>query len=260
VDEGAVQTDYSIGFSTNPPASVVSQTSFTAAVTLDESGAPVSISGVTIPLTLNASAGTLSGGSATTTSGIATYSALQVSAEGQNDTLTATMVPGGGSAFTSATSSQFNVISPLAPTISISFSPSIVAPGGQSTLTVTLGNPNTATTLTHVDMSDTLPAGLTGLNPQTVSCLAAGMSGANSANLSIQQPSLAPGQSCTANFIVQAGSTSPITYIDTAIVTADQWTGASPTATATLTVPAPAFLGIGSPLFVLVLESIALDV
>jgi CSLREA domain-containing protein len=240
VDEGAVQTDYSIGFSTNPPASVVSQTSFTAAVTLDESGAPVSVSGVSIPLTLNASAGTLSGGSATTTHGVATYSALQVSAEGQNDTLTATLIPGGGSASISATSSQFNVISPLAPTISMSFSPSIVAPGGQSTLTVTLGNPNTATTLTHVVMSDTLPAGLTGQTPQTVSCTVAGMSGANFANLSIEQPSLSPGQSCSANFVVQAGSTSPITYTDIAIVTADQWSGASPTAAATLTVPAPA--------------------
>jgi len=94
IDSGAVQTDYSLGFTAGPapvsPAtSILTGTSFSAAVTLNESGAPFSVP-VTIPLSLNGN-GSLSGGSAATVNGVATYAALQVSAAGQGDILTASL-------------------------------------------------------------------------------------------------------------------------------------------------------------------------
>jgi uncharacterized membrane protein len=94
VDSGAVQTNYAITFSTLPspiaPAtSIYNNSSFQAAVTLNESGTS-GPSGVSIPLTLNGS-GTLTGGRASASAGIANYSALQVNAANSNDSLTATL-------------------------------------------------------------------------------------------------------------------------------------------------------------------------
>jgi CSLREA domain-containing protein len=96
-DSGAVQTNYALSFSTDPPANVFTGTSFGAAVTLDESGSPfvataTPLPTITIPLTLNGS-GTLTGGSAAVNdaTGIAAYSGLQLSQTGSGDTLTATL-------------------------------------------------------------------------------------------------------------------------------------------------------------------------
>ncbi|HEV2136436.1 MAG TPA: right-handed parallel beta-helix repeat-containing protein [Terracidiphilus sp.] len=74
VDAGAVQTNYSMSFSANPPASVTVDEGFGAGVTLDESTQP--FAGVSIPLTV--SSGTLSGTTtvATDGTGVATYSGL----------------------------------------------------------------------------------------------------------------------------------------------------------------------------------------
>ena len=88
VDAGAVQTNYALTFSTEPP-DVPENTSFTAGVTLTESGAPFQAA-VSIPLTLTGP-GTLTGGSATTVDGVASYS-LQISAAGSGDTLAANLV------------------------------------------------------------------------------------------------------------------------------------------------------------------------
>ena len=97
-DVGAVQTNYSLLFSTepgpiSPGTSILTSTNFDAAVTLDESGAPFIGPAVTIPLTLSAGTGTLTGNSASTstTTGIASYSTLQVNTTGAADTLTATL-------------------------------------------------------------------------------------------------------------------------------------------------------------------------
>jgi CSLREA domain-containing protein len=121
VDSGAVQTNYSLAFSTEPPSIVAPNTNFTAAVQLKESGNPFPASGITIPLTLGpGSTGTLSGGSATTAStGIATYSALQVSAPGYDNSLVATL-PLTASGITpavsaSAASTTFDVQAPGSP-------------------------------------------------------------------------------------------------------------------------------------------------
>jgi Bacterial Ig-like domain (group 3)/MBG domain (YGX type)/Divergent InlB B-repeat domain len=92
-DSGAVQTNYSLLFSTEPPANVGTNVSFTSAVQLDESGAPFPVNGVSISLALGAgNNGTLSGGTASTNaSGVATYAKLSVSAARINDTLVATL-------------------------------------------------------------------------------------------------------------------------------------------------------------------------
>jgi Divergent InlB B-repeat domain/Chitobiase/beta-hexosaminidase C-terminal domain len=129
VDSGAVQTHYSLGFSTQPPAIVAPNTDFTAAVQLNESGNPFPASGITIPLTLGpGSTGSLSGGSAATAStGIATYSALQVSEQGYGDSLVATL-PLTASGITPAVSlspasSTFDVQSPGSPVAAPAMSP-----------------------------------------------------------------------------------------------------------------------------------------
>ena len=93
VDSGAVETNYALSFSTQPPASVLPNAGFAAAVQLDESGTAFSASGIPIPLALGAGdIGTLSGNSASTgTNGVASYSQLMVSAAGTGDTLVATL-------------------------------------------------------------------------------------------------------------------------------------------------------------------------
>ncbi len=118
MDSGAVQTSYSLTFSTNPPATVTAAANFSAGVTLMESGSPLVVTAtplptVTIPLTLNGS-GNLTGGTAAINdaTGIATYSALQVDQNG-NDTLTANLTLNPNITPTalsiSATSSSFTV-------------------------------------------------------------------------------------------------------------------------------------------------------
>ncbi|HEV2322973.1 MAG TPA: Ig-like domain-containing protein, partial [Terracidiphilus sp.] len=75
VDAGAVQTNYSMSFTSNPPTPVTVDQGFGAAVTLDESGQPFSAGSVSIPVTL--SSGTLTGTTTqSTSSGVATYSGL----------------------------------------------------------------------------------------------------------------------------------------------------------------------------------------
>jgi hypothetical protein len=121
VDSGAVQTNYTLGFSTEPPTIVAPDTNFAAAVQLSESGNPFPVSGITIPLTLGAgSTGSLSGGTAATGStGTATYSSLQVNANGYGDTLVAMLhLTASGvtpAATASATSAVFDVLQPGSP-------------------------------------------------------------------------------------------------------------------------------------------------
>jgi fimbrial isopeptide formation D2 family protein len=87
------------------------------------------------------------------------------------------------SAVSSGASAEPVVITPAGPTISKSFSPSTILPGGTSTLSITLTNPNTATALTNASFSDTfptVPAGLTvTASPTTTVNCTAGTTGAS---------------------------------------------------------------------------------
>lgn len=119
VDSGATQSNYALGFSTEPPATVAPDTNFAAAVQLNESGSPFPVSGVTIPLALGVgNPGSLNvSGLTTNAAGLAASSTLQASAPGSSDTLVATLpvttapppAPLTSPITISATSSTFNV-------------------------------------------------------------------------------------------------------------------------------------------------------
>ncbi len=119
VDSGAVQTNYALAFSAQPPASTPPSVNFTAALQLSESGNTFPVSGVTIPLALGAgNAGSLNVSSLTTNAaGLAASSQLQVNAAGTGDRLVATLpltampppAPFTSPVSISATSSAFNV-------------------------------------------------------------------------------------------------------------------------------------------------------
>ena len=141
VDAGAVQTNYALSFSTEPTSASVN-TNFAAGVTLTESGSSFQPS-VTIPLTLTGS-GTLSGGSAATSGGVASYT-LQVNAAGSGDTLTANLLLNGAvtpAVAISATSSTFNV-GLTTPTVGLSLSSASVTYGTLVTFTATVPSPAT---------------------------------------------------------------------------------------------------------------------
>jgi CSLREA domain-containing protein len=173
VDSGAVQTNYALAFTTQPPTSVYPSDNFGAAVTLTESGIPF-LPSVSVPLALaSGDPGTLSGGSASTASGVATYSSLQVSAPGTGDMLNANLslnatltVP----LSLSATSNAFGVTA-SGFTIAIAGpSSGTVLPGGSITYKVTVtpqftnyGGPVTFT------ISSGLPPGATAtFNPTSI--------------------------------------------------------------------------------------------
>ncbi len=118
VDAGAVQTNYALSF-TSPVSNVLQGAAMSPApaVTLDESGTPFTGGSVTIPLTLNGT-GTLTGGSATTSSGVATYSALKINTVGTGDSLTAQLALNAAATpapSVSAASGTFNVLVPGPP-------------------------------------------------------------------------------------------------------------------------------------------------
>ncbi|WP_263357026.1 beta strand repeat-containing protein [Acidicapsa ligni] len=121
-DAGAVQTNYSMAF-VQQPSAVTENKSMSPAPTvqLDESGNGFTGGSVTIPLSLTGN-GKLSGGSAATSpsNGIATYSALSVSATGTGDTLTANLTLNGSIAISSPPGNAFNV-SPAQSSQTISF-------------------------------------------------------------------------------------------------------------------------------------------
>jgi len=92
VDSGAVQTDYAIGFTTQPPASAIVGLALSPApvVSLTESGASTSVSAGTVTMTDSARllTGTLS---EPITSGAATFGNLVIPQQTTGDVLTATL-------------------------------------------------------------------------------------------------------------------------------------------------------------------------
>jgi sugar lactone lactonase YvrE len=141
VDAGAVQTSYALSFTTQP-SSVSVATNFAAAVTLNESGNPFQPA-VTIPLTLNGS-GTLTGGSAATSAGVANYT-LKVDTAASSDTLTANLTLNSGLAPAVAISTTSNSFAVGTTTLSVglSLSSASVTYGTLVTMTATLPSPAT---------------------------------------------------------------------------------------------------------------------
>ena len=181
VDSGSVQTNYSLAFSTQPPATVPQIVNFAAGVQLSESGSPFAVSGIGIPIALSTGdPGALNVSSlSTNSSGIAASSQLTVSAPGSSDKLVAalpltTNPPPASLAspiVTTATSNAFNVTpsnvvhvtvsaSPVGPSFSVdgvSYSTSanlLWLVGSQHTLAVTSPQSSSGTTYTFSSWSD----------------------------------------------------------------------------------------------------------
>lgn len=150
-DLGAAQSSYSLSFSTQPspisPATAIYvATNFQAAVAVDESGSPFAAMSVTIPLTLTTGSGTLAGGSASTSAGVATYSSLNASAAGASDVLTATLSLNSSSALSVTTASNAFEVTSTAPTVT-GINPSIGSLAGGTVVTITGTNFTGATSV-----------------------------------------------------------------------------------------------------------------
>jgi hypothetical protein len=158
-DSGAVQTDYSLSFSQQPPLTTLSLTSISPdpAVELQESGIPFAPA-VTIPLTLKDNSGTditsldLSGGSAATSSGVATYSPLDVNAAGTGDTLTAKLML--NSASTPATA-----ISTTSSPFDVTLKPTTIVASDASAVYIPLSSQNVTLSATVTSSYGTVNAG-----------------------------------------------------------------------------------------------------
>lgn len=134
-------------------------------------------------------------------------------------------------------------VTAAAPTIVAAFSPTSIASGGSSTLTLTISNPNAATQLTGVAVqASALPANLTGSSP-TTNCSAgtATLNGGTGA-LSLSGAMLNASASCTVSITVS--SATPGTYSYTSGIVSASGPSAVSGSTATtpvpLTVTAPA--------------------
>ncbi len=139
VDAGAVQTNYSMSFTTSPSSVTVDQT-FGGVVTLNESGSP--FAGADIPVTL--SSGTLNGTTTETTdsSGNATYSGLYTTA-GTGLTLNASLPLTATLSLSATSSPSFDVTA--APT-QVALAASTSSPTANQTVTFTATvSPNVTT-------------------------------------------------------------------------------------------------------------------
>jgi hypothetical protein len=166
-DSGAAQSSYAVSFGTQP-SNVLQNTAMSPAptVALTESGVPFMTSSVSIPLSL-AGTGALSGASASTSGGVATYSALKVNAGGTGDTLVANLVLNSVTATTlSVASNSFNVTSAVTQ-LAFGTSPaSTITAGGNAGSAVTVKEEGSdsslvATAADSITLSVTGPASYT---------------------------------------------------------------------------------------------------
>lgn len=159
VDAGAVQTNYAVTFQTQPSSTTQTIAMNPApVVALTESGTPFTASAVTIPLSLTGP-GALSGGSAATSSGNATYPALSVDTAGTGDTLTATLnlnAAASPAPAISATSDAFDVIAIVKSdtTVSLLASPNPTITGQTVTLTAGISSAGSGTPTGSVSFYD----------------------------------------------------------------------------------------------------------
>ncbi len=160
-----------------------------------------------------------------TSAGVKSNSVTVSSAEtGQGNTATASVT----------------VLSPA--TIAKSFGASTVVPGGVTTLTFTLTNPNTAAALTGVGFTDVFPGGLIVSTPNglTGSCGGGAITAvAGSATVGLAGASLAASGSCTFSVSVTATGSGQQNNVTTAVTSAEAGAGGTANATLTITAPLP---------------------
>jgi uncharacterized repeat protein (TIGR01451 family) len=134
-----------------------------------------------------------------------------------------------------------NLTPPSAPTITKSFSPATVAVGGTSTLNFVVTNPNATTTLTNIQFTDTLPAGVTVATGSSAQC-GGTLTTTTPSTISVTIPSRAGGLgTCTIPVTVTATTSGPHNNVSGYISSTESGTnsGATGTASATLTALIP---------------------
>ena len=143
---------------------------------------------------------------------------------------------------TSLDTSEFSacrIITPAPPTLTKTFTPDQIPLGGTSTLSFTVTNPNSNSSLSNIGFSDTLPAGLVVATPNGLTSTCSGTVTAvpGSTVITYSGGGLTASGSCT--FSVNVLSTAAGVFVNTtgAITSTEGGTGG--TATDTITVVAP---------------------
>ncbi len=149
VDIGATQSNYSLSFVQSPPATVTAGLAIAPSPTVQWKESTIVLPSAGQPIAIAATAGTLSGTTPqnTNASGVATYPGLSIATTETNDTLQATLpLSASPSVSVSATSSTFNVISPIT-SFAITALPSTATAGTAVGFTVTALNGGSTQTL-----------------------------------------------------------------------------------------------------------------
>jgi uncharacterized repeat protein (TIGR01451 family) len=134
-------------------------------------------------------------------------------------------------------SASVTVLEP--PAIAKAFNPATIAPGGTSTLTLTLSNPAANTVaLVGVAFTDAFPAGLTVASPNGLAntCGGTATAAAGSGSVSLSGGTIAVGASCAITLTVTAAA--PGSFVNTTGTVSSTNGGTGNTATATLNVNA----------------------
>ena len=201
-------------------------------------GATTNCSGATLTAVAGASSISLSG--ATISSGAtctATVNVTAGTAGTANNTSGAVSSTNGG---TGSTASASLTINPAPPSISKSFGAAGIPVGGSTSLTFTLHNPNSGSSLTSIGFTDPLPAGLNVATPNGLSGSCGGgaiTAAAGSGTVSLSGATLAASAACTFSVNVIATSTGPKNNQTTNVTSAEGGAGNQATATVTVLMP-----------------------
>ena len=130
-------------------------------------------------------------------------------------------------------------VTPSAPTVAKSFSPTSINAGASSVMTITLTNPNTGTAITGVAFNDIYPAGMTNTSSAnaTTTCIGTVTAFDNSNSVQLSGATIPANSSCTVTVNVTSALGGVYTNSTGTVTTAN--TTSSTAATATLTVIGP---------------------
>jgi CSLREA domain-containing protein len=142
---------------------------------------------------------------------------------------------------TGATSNTATLTVGTPPTISKAFGASTVPLNGTTTLSFTITNPNTTTSLSGIAFSDTLPAGLqVGATPgATNTCAGTLSAAANSGTVSLTGGTIAAAGSCAISVNITGTTAGLKTNVTGNVTATETGTAGAPSNTATITVVAP---------------------
>lgn len=246
------------------PALITPGGTSTLTITLTNPNASIDLTGAALTDTLPSGVTTVGGTAATTCNGSATQDPNSVSLSGgtipqgsnctlsvnvtsaTNNTYTNTIAAGAltTNAGSNANPASANLIVASPPTISKAFSPGQITPGGTSTLTITLTNPNSNVPLTLSSaLTDTLPANVTTVNSTAQTTCSGGTASQMTGSVTLTGGTIPVSSSCTLK--VDVTSSVGGVYTNTIAAGALQTNGGSNAAQATadLIVALPPALG-----------------